>query len=81
MGLKRRNNHKHANRRAAERYGVDLNQETHREIVKQIRNGDWLDSKRLTNSRTRVEIEFRGKRMRVIYDTNQHNLVTVLPPA
>jgi hypothetical protein len=80
MGLKRRNNHKHAKRRAMERYGIVLNQEVHRAIVEQIQRGDWLDFKRLTNSRTRFEIGFQGKQMRVIYDKNQHNLVTMLPP-
>lgn len=76
---KRASNHRHAKRRAAERYGLNMIQRLHRQIVQQIQAGQATPQGRLTNTRTRFEVEVEGQRPRVIYDRVQKNLVTILP--
>lgn len=73
-------NHLHAKKRAKERYGIDLDKKIHKAIVDMIQAGEAIFLGRQTNSRTMWIVDIKGIQMRVLYDNNQHNLVTVLPP-
>lgn len=77
---KRQINHLHAKRRAMQRYGLDLNKSLHKQLAQAIRDGHATFVKRRSRTRTVWLVELEGRKIRAVYDSNQHNLVTVLPP-
>jgi hypothetical protein len=75
----------HALRRAAERYGLELNESTYRELVNRIRKPGRKGNKPailVERQSLRVsvwDIDLDGKMVRVVYDRTRKNIVTFLP--
>lgn len=70
----------HAKRRAAERFGLDLNREKLQAIVKEIQSGtaDFVDRQSCTVTRYRVVVD--GVPVIAVYDKKRKAVRTVLPP-
>lgn len=71
--------HSHARQRASERFGVDLSLKACKQIVKQIKAGKAVILAYLDNDRKQYLVNYEGTDMRVIYDPNVQELITVLP--
>ena len=70
----------HTRRRAAERYGINLNRDARRAIVKMMQErGQDFEGERQSNNRTIFTLPYEGTLMKVVYDKARHCLVTVLP--
>lgn len=69
----------HAKKRAEERYGVSLNSEDRRDIVKMIQNGEADFVAKQSNTRSLFKVDFEGSPLNVVYDKARHALRTVLP--
>jgi len=74
--------HLHARRRFKERVGIDLTREIESEIVSKIQRGKnarFVD--RQSGRVTIWDVEVQRLWVRVVYDSNRHSVVTVLPEA
>ncbi len=69
----------HAKAAAEERYGVSLNKEARRGIVRKIQTGDADFISRTSNNRTLWKVDYDETSMNVVYDKARHALCTVLP--
>jgi hypothetical protein len=69
----------HAKHRAYQRYGVLLNKESLRELVRQIQTGAARFILRQSCNRTLWEIDLNGRPARVIYDSRRGTICTFLP--
>ncbi len=79
----------HTKRRAKERYGIDLNKDDRREIVKRIQ-ANFNPNRESTTSAcfltahsnrvTEWEVPYEGVELRVLYDKKRKSLITCLPP-
>ena len=69
----------HAKAAAEERYGISLNKEARREIVRKIQTGDADFISRSSNNRTLWKVDHNEVTMNVVYDKARHALCTVLP--
>jgi hypothetical protein len=69
----------HAKAAAEDRYGVTLNNEDRREIVKKIQDGDADFVSRTSNNRTLWKVDHNETSLNVVYDKARHALCTVLP--
>lgn len=71
----------HAKRRALQRYDLALNREQLDALVKRIQTGDNVTFVlKQSNRISHYELEIEGKKVRVVYDRERHNIVTFLPP-
>jgi hypothetical protein len=79
VGKKKVAQRRHAKRRAAERYGLELNRHDMRTLVEQIQHGDaeFIERQSLRVSVWWVTVG--GKRCRVVYDRLRKTIVTFLP--
>ena len=70
----------HARRRALERYGIIVGPKAIKEIVNTIqrKRGGAEFVKRRTSRITIFDVPFRGKRVRVVYDSQRKNIVSFL---
>ena len=69
----------HALRRFRERYGISLNEQEYLNIVKSIQDGK---ARKIDAQSQRVgvwEIDVRGEKVEVCYDSSRHELITCLP--
>jgi hypothetical protein len=71
--------HAHARLRAHERLGLDLSRKACESIVKQIQNGSATLVEWLSETRSSWIVEYQGTEMRVIYDTANKQLITIMP--
>jgi hypothetical protein len=76
---------KHAQRRARERYDIDLHQDRYTQLCKQIESGqgEFLGKQSLRLSVWRIQtVDSNGDKVSpvVIYDKSRHQIVTFLPP-
>ena len=69
----------HAKAAAEERYGLSLNKEARRDIVRKIQDGDANFVSRTSNNRTLWKVEHEETSLNVVYDKARHALCTVLP--
>lgn len=77
---KRRANIIHFQRRIYERYGIELDVYEVRDLADFIKaNGRKYFIEKLSGSRTLFKIPIQGQAVLVIYDKNQHSLLTALP--
>lgn len=81
---RRRYARKHAKNRAEERFGIDLNHETHR-AIRDVIGGSSTEGKVLAclektlRGRRTYRITFRGRVIRLIWDRPRRTVVTLLP--
>ncbi len=61
-----------------ERFGVQINKGSHREIVRMIQEGKSLDSVTQTHKVSLHLVEFEGNKMWVAYDRKRKTLITAL---
>jgi hypothetical protein len=76
---------RHAQRRAKERYGIELNKDRYMQLCTQVKDGkgQYLGKQSLRLSVWRIDAQDdSGKAVRpvVIYDKQRHRIVTFLPP-
>lgn len=76
----RRNQRIHFASRLREHFGIVYNEDVRKDITKIIYSGLQLRSKSQVDRRTAYEIAYRGHRMIVIFDWQNRELATVLPP-
>ena len=69
----------HAARRAAERYGLTIGEDTLVRIGKHIRTVGWLECRSTSLTRTVGTILFEGKVLRVVYSKKAKRPLTFLP--
>jgi hypothetical protein len=69
----------HTQKRALERYNLELEKEDIKNITKQIRTGDAFFIEKQSNRRLMYAVNYQGAQMRVIYDSYRDNLATILP--
>lgn len=71
----------HAKRRAEERYGIDLNKQARREIIKMIQTeADQAQFiSRESNSRSLWQVTYNNQPLNIVYDKARSALATVLP--
>lgn len=69
----------HAKKRAAERYGINLDKTTRRAIKEQISQGKSKFIEKQSNRISVHEVEIKGQQIKVVYDKNRKNIVTILP--
>lgn len=80
MNAKRRQQFRHAKRRANERFGIHLDQNSECQMVKQIQNGQ---AKLLDRQSQRISvwgIEIQGQKVAVVYDNVRKAIVTFMYP-
>jgi len=70
---------RHAKIRARERYGISLDENKMRSIVRKIQMGHATFLKKQSNRVSIYLIEVDGQMMRVVYDKLRKVLVTCLP--
>lgn len=68
----------HAKRRARQRYGIDLNDQVHQELVNMIQKQEAQLVDKQSNRVTVWDMTYKGDEMRVVYDTLRHLIVTFL---
>ena len=67
----------HAKRRISERYGIDVNRQTLREMISLLNHSTFVYRQ---SSRTTFHlIHYEDKPMLVVYDKTRHTLATALP--
>ena len=77
---KKKSQHKHARKRALERYGIDYSENLKNELRGKIKRKS--QAKFLYKSSLRVsvwEIEHNDNKFKVVYDKKRKNIVTFLP--
>jgi hypothetical protein len=72
----------HAKARAEQRYGISLNSEDRRNIVKMIQQDQEGASfvARSSSTRSLWKVDYNDTSMNVVYDKTRHSLCSVLPP-
>jgi hypothetical protein len=70
----------HSSRRIYERYGTDILLVDYQKMINKIREGDATFLQRMSRSRSIFKVELNGTLFIVVYDKNNHNIVTFLPP-
>lgn len=76
----KKNFQSHARRRALERYQVSIDPLIIRDMEKMIKqNIGILHRKRMSTTRSLIDIEYSGKSYRVIYSRKWQKIVTFLP--
>lgn len=76
---KKLNQRIHAKKRALERFDLDLNRDDLNKIKYLIQNKKTLMLERSSLRVTIHRVDYKGKRMRVVYDKLRKNIVTFLP--
>lgn len=77
---KKRANAIHVRERANQRYGIDLDKNKQRTLVRKIRESSGIYAiRRLSGTRVLHKVPFYGRDLWVVYDSAQNNLITVLP--
>ena len=69
----------HAQRRALERYGLNVNEKTNRQFVNMIQAGKATLLQKQSLRVAKYRIEFEEKTYIVIYDRKRKTIVTFLP--
>lgn len=69
----------HAKKRAEERYGVNLNKHTRREIVSKIQSNQAKFVAKHSNNRTLWKVPHGEETLNVVYDKKRQTVCTVLP--
>lgn len=80
MDLHKINQRAHAKRRAAERFGIELNKHSMRELVRAIQNKKSLLVERCNNRCTAHVLYFGGTIVKVVYDKHRKAPVTFVYP-
>jgi hypothetical protein len=71
--------HKHAAKRAKERYDLKLTKSDMGQIISLIQDHKAIGSKKLTNRRTLHIIQYKNKKIKAIYDKKRHSICTFMP--
>lgn len=71
---------RHSKRRAASRYGLNLNDDDIKAISGMIRRKEGKCLKVESLRVSQWEVEYRGNILRVVYDKKRKTTVTFLPP-
>jgi hypothetical protein len=71
--------HKHAARRAKERYDLKLTKSDIIQIISIIQDRKATASKKLTNKRTMHIVKYKDKELKAIYDKRRHSICTFMP--
>lgn len=76
----RRHRRCHAKIRAAEHYGISLNNQDLANIIGMIRNRKANRSIRVSTSKAIKVITYQGKALVALYSNRHHEIITFLPP-
>lgn len=79
MPSKQKSEFLHARRRLKERFGIDLTRKLRRQIKDDIRRGRCQVLTRPSNRVTMYLVDVKGISMRVAYDRQRKEIITVLP--
>jgi len=77
---KKRNNYIHFKRRIKQRYGVTIDRQEYRALIRKIQNNKSVCLGRQSSNRTVHQVPFRGVQIIVIYDSRASNIVTTIYP-
>jgi hypothetical protein len=77
MRSKRKAQKAHARRRAAERFGICLTNESYRDLVRQIQSNQAKFVEKQSNRVTLWEVDFAGKKAVAVYDKSRHTVITL----
>lgn len=70
----------HAIKRAASRYGINLDKDNYKELCQQIKDQKGTFIRKQSNRISIWAITFKNKEVLVAYDKLRHTIVTFLPP-
>lgn len=76
---KARNQRVHSKQRVMERYGIQLNHEDFKEIIRQIRNYESTPVDKRSNRISIHIVKVRGIELPVAYDRIRHTVASILP--
>jgi hypothetical protein len=68
----------HAGDRLSERFGIKMDGPAHQELQGLIKNCKWKPVS-WQASKLKVELEFRGKKMQVVFETVTKKIITIIP--
>jgi hypothetical protein len=71
-------NKKHAKKRLAQRYHIEMTDRVHNHLVRLIQSGRYALGKQ-SHSRSKHLIPFNGQSVLIIYDKIRHTVLTALP--
>lgn len=70
----------HFRRRVKQRYGLELSEKDANRISSMIpRDPDVKELERLSNTKTRYRVRYRGRTLDVIYSTTSYSVITAIP--
>lgn len=75
----KRKTREHARFRAQQRYGINLNRHTRKDLIQRIKTGKCLLLEKETNSRRKYLVEFEGQKVVVVYSKPRQEIITLLP--
>ena len=78
-GSKTNAERKHASRRMLQRHGLEVGKTELGEMVKMIQDGEATFVERQSNRITVWDMDYIGRLLRVVYDKERKQIVTVLP--
>mgnify|MGYP006189081269 CR=1 FL=1 len=76
---KKRQQRRHAQKRALQRYGIDLTKSTRDALIKRIQSGDYEFCEKQSNRVTHFVMKLDGELVRLVYDKLRREIVTFLP--
>lgn len=79
MFTKKENERKHAKFRIAARFGIVLNHNGYKEIIKMIQAGQTKKVGQTSDNRPWHQITYQDKTFIVVYDRKRKEIVTALP--
>jgi len=69
----------HFKKRVRERYNLELSKNDLEKIISLIKEGNAIFIERISWTRQKYLVEFRGQKLCLVYSSTQENLVTALP--
>lgn len=70
----------HSKRRAAQRYGVEINKAARKNLIQQIQTNDATFVRRHSRRVKEFLVQLEGKMLRCLYDSQRSTIITFLPP-
>lgn len=71
---------RHMQRRAAERFGVEIGKFARRTLIAKVQSGEFHFARKLTQSRTVVVADYAGVEVTFLYCGRSKSILTFLPP-
>lgn len=78
MRSKKKDQTRHVQKRAIERFGINLSEAQQQALIRQIQQGNAKFVIKQSNRITIFDVEHEGNTIRVVYDKDRKSLATVL---